>query len=112
MTASPETMTAIYNGISNLDRDQIDLVIDALRDQQDILRRRAHRETLTQLKIGSRVEVGPNIKPKYLAGLRGEVLSLTDGKVKIKLDRGPTRKFASGTVTFRSAAAVNILVGE
>lgn len=83
--------------VDEMNADELNQLVDYIREvfkskrNQDAARKRA------AMKIGDRVQL-INIKPAYLQGLTGVIEEFRTSRVTVKLDRGPTRKFASGKV--------------
>ena len=77
--------------------------------QLKLIRKRKALENARKINIGTRVRITQAIRPRYLAGQTGEVVSLIGNNVEVQLDCGPINRFRMGRVTFRNASAVEVL---
>lgn len=97
MTANNSLVKAGIDLVDEMSADELNELVDYIRlvfkakRQQDAARIRA------TLKVGDRVQI-VNCKPQYIVGLTGTIEEFRNSRITVKLDRGPTRKFASGKV--------------
>lgn len=83
--------------VDEMTADELDQLVDYIREVFKSKRNQDAARVRASLKQGDRVQL-TNIKPQYLKGLTGVITEFRTSRITVKLDRGPTRKFASGNV--------------
>lgn len=109
MALTTEEMGELLDLLTKADDRQLRLAAEQMNDCFKIAQRRRAREVALELEVGSEVRIISGIKPKYLAGKTGTVTKLEGPRVTVKLDCGPINKFYTGSVTFRSASALEVI---
>ena len=84
--------------VDEMDADELNQLVDYIRAVFKTKRDQDAAKVRASLRIGDRVKLQGNYKPQYLTGLTGVVEEFKNTRILVKLDRGPTRKFASGKV--------------
>lgn len=98
---SDSTDTSIVSSSALFDQAQLTLMslevghIDELLDTfEHVIRKRKEAVAAAKaatLRVGDQVTISNNVKPKYLAGARCEVIGYENGQVKVKMLEGRGR---------------------
>jgi hypothetical protein len=95
------TNTKLEAGVDLVDSmttEELDQLVDYIRVVYKTKRAQKNARAQAALKVGDRVMLVGNYKPKYLTGLTGEVVEKKNTRVLVKLDGGPVGKFSTGKV--------------
>lgn len=83
--------------VDNLDDQDFNMLIDYIRFKVKARQKERAARAAADVNIGDRVRL-INIKPQYMIGQTGVVESKNQTRFTVKLDRGPIKKFRTGTV--------------
>lgn len=108
MTLSDENQEKIIGAMRRMDVDQLRLVQKYAYELAQAERKRINREVLSEIRVGMRVIINADVRPKYLGRQLGTVEEIKDSRISVKLDRGPQGKFRSGRVLMPASACTII----
>ena len=88
----------------HIDKGRLDKYLDVITnagwERKKRLRESRERENLIKLRPGTRVQIDPNIKPRYLGGLKGTVIQSEGPRprsnkrfLSVRLDDGRVGRF-------------------
>jgi hypothetical protein len=83
--------------VDEMDADELSSLVDYIRMVYKSKRSMDKARAFATLREGDHVRLG-NIQPLYLQGLTGVIEEKRQTRITVKLDRGPTKKFRSGSV--------------
>lgn len=98
MAFQPAEFETMMRSLVTLDIDQLGLLNQEIVRQMKIDRRVKGAEIAKNLKVGDKIRLPANCKPKYLARQTAVVKDIKDTRAHVLLDRGPMGKFRNGIV--------------
>ncbi len=108
MTTSDKAL--VRQGMDLIDRmeaDELNELVDYIREVFKSKRAMDRARAFTDFQVGDKVQL-QKLKPQYLNGLTGEITERLQTRFVITLDRGPIKKFRSGTVRVSPVALTKI----
>lgn len=84
--------------VDDMTPEELDSLVDYIRVVFKSKRQQNAARSFAALAVGDRVQFHGNLRPQYLIGLTGEVVEKRNSRILVALDRGPTKKFATGRV--------------